>query len=270
MPWLLACASPPPPVPVPAAEPERVVEVVLDRGHFDGDDWVSEPVGADRLVSPRVAVTAGEGGTLARGWATLPLGEARAVVERAGCGRVTIPYRVGAEATVLLPYPACGPVDAMPIYPGGRPLGRAEVTAAEVRRVQVHGLLPGVPAPEPGAEDGPARWVTWEEASTWCAWWGGELPGEDELASLVAGDPVLNGARDRLGDGPLGVDERRRAGWEPPSNAAGHLDLVGNVAEWLRDGTIAGGSWVDRAPLTRRVPPNARTDTIGFRCVWPA
>lgn len=247
---------------------DREVEVVLDRGHFEGDDWVSDPVGADRLLEPAVRLAASEG-TLARGRARLPFGEGVARVHREGCAPASVPYRVGAENTVLLPYPGCAPPDAPEA--GGTRLGRAEVTAAEVHRVQALGLLPAVPAPEPGAEDGPARWVTQAEAATWCAWWGGRLPTAAELAAAgpVTGEPVLDPARDRLGDGPLAVDERRRAGWAPPVGPAGHLDLVGNVAEWTAGGDVAGGSWVDRDASPRRVPPTARTDTIGFRCAWP-
>jgi formylglycine-generating enzyme required for sulfatase activity len=54
-------------------------------------------------------------------------------------------------------------------------------------------------------------------------------------------------------------------------SASGAYDLAGNVAEWLADGTIAGGSAIDGsdgrcdAPL-RTTSEAARFADVGFRC----
>ncbi|MFZ5481274.1 MAG: hypothetical protein ACOZNI_31230 [Myxococcota bacterium] len=160
---LLACTAPERAVVV--AEPdERLVELVLDRGRFADGEWVSEPVGDDALVEPAAAVQRGEG-TLARAWATLPFGDGVARVRRE-CGIAEVPYRVGAEQTVLLPYPAC------------EARSDAIVTWGEVARLHALGLFAEVPDPGPGEDDLPARWITLAEARAYCAWTGGRLPSE--------------------------------------------------------------------------------------------
>jgi hypothetical protein len=162
---LLACTTPesPPAEEHADVEPgERLVELVLDRGRPDEDGWVSEPVGSDTLVEPAVKLERGEG-TLARAWATLPLGEGVARIRR-DCGEVSVPYRVGAEQTVLLPYPACDV----------RPVG--VVAWGDVARLRPLGLFTEVAPPGPGQDDLPARWITLAEARAFCAWHGLHVP----------------------------------------------------------------------------------------------
>jgi formylglycine-generating enzyme required for sulfatase activity len=54
-------------------------------------------------------------------------------------------------------------------------------------------------------------------------------------------------------------------------SASGVFDLAGNVAEWIDDGTIIGGSAIDGsdgrcgAPV-RRVAEGARFADVGYRC----
>lgn len=256
----------------------REVEVVVDRVRWDGDAWLSEPVGADRLIEPAVRLEHGEG-SLARGWARLAPGEGVARVERP-CGVAEVPYRVGADRTVVLPYPACEERDApaVPGTAGGAPggavrLDRAEVPWEEIAATQRLGLLPDVAPPAPGEEDGPARWIALAEARAYCAWRGGRLPTREEWAAARAGakgTPVNVAVRPGT-RGPLGAFGRDAVGIAPHVGPAGHVDLDGNVEEWLADGTVAGGSWLslaDDVGQVRDVPDNARAETIGLRCAW--
>jgi hypothetical protein len=268
------------------ATPVRAVELVLDRGHFEDDEWVSEPVGADRLVRP-APPRAGAGGahpdgaasadtprTLARVPIRLPVGDAVARIARAGCGPVDVPYHVGASGTVVLPYPACAAPDA-PLVPGTPTrLARRELAWEDVARMQRLGLFPDIPPAPPGEEDGPLRYVTLEEARGICAWLGGRLPTRcewDEARAGATGDAVQDAGRPRLGSAPVGPTARVLAGAAPRRTANGHEDLEGNVEEWLADGNVAGGSFVslpDEVGTVRAVPANARAETIGARCAW--
>ena len=113
----------------------------------------------------------------------------------------------------------------------------------------------------PPLDDLPAVWVSLSMAEAWCGWQGGRLPtrSEWETAAGAPGARVTDRTRDRYGPSA-----------QPAGASTTWLDLRGNVAEWLEDGTIAGGSWVSRPDELglERVPPEARSDTIGFRCVW--
>ncbi len=152
---LLACQAPDP---LPAVEaPDsnlRVVEIVLDRGTFDADGWISEP-STDRLLSP-TATQAGD-----RAIATLPDGPHVAQIER-GCGLVQVPFLVDADTVVIsLPYPRC---EAQP--PPGL------WTGDDLARLHTLDLFPDWPA-DPGDV---AVWPTLAEARAACAWYGSSLP----------------------------------------------------------------------------------------------
>lgn len=255
LPWFAACA----PADTILVEPTapRTVELILDRGHFDGEDWVSEP-STDRVLDP--PTTAGQGPD--RRWTTLPPGPSTARVGRA-CGEVVVPFVVATEKTIVLPYPACSTPDAPPVPGRAALLDRRELSWAEVAAAARLGLWPEIPPPEPGAENGPARYVTYAEARAICAWKGGRLPTEAEWR-LAAGLPIGSPPTPRLAPAPTGPGDLDR---QPSVGPAGHEDLSGNVEEWLAEGTVAGGSWL-RADTVRAVPAQARAETLGLRCAW--
>lgn len=250
---LAACAEPD--TIVVEASSLRTVELVLDPGRLD-EGWISAPVGEDRLVEPPGSPGEGAG----RHWVSLPPGPGRALVRRVGCGPVVVPFEVPSLGrTVVLPYPSCAEADALPIPGRAARLDRREAGWATVAAVAALGLWPGIPAPEPGAENGPARYVDLAEARAWCAWNGGRLPTLAEWEAAAGPDPGLPRRAEPSGPGDLD-----RA---PAIGPGGHEDLWGNVEEWLEDGRVAGGSWL-RSERVRDVPDNARAETIGLRCAW--
>ncbi len=267
-----ARAGPPGDAPGPTGA-TRSVEIMLEPGRISADGWVSAPAGRDRLVAPPAIGEAPDDSGARRWRAALPPGPGVARIERDGCSAVEVPYLVGPVPVLVLPYPACDAPDA-PALPSGARLDRAELPWAAVEVLHGLELFTDVPAPAPGEEDGPARWIALEEARAICAWRGGRLPTKAEWEAARAGAtgvPAANATRDRLGSGAVGAAARALAGLAPYEGPAGHLDLDGNVEEWLADGTVAGGSWVslpEELGVTRAVPPNARTDTIGVRCAY--
>lgn len=157
---------------------EREVELVVDRGAF-GEDWVSEPLAADRLVWPAVSTTPAAGSpeaaatTLARARARLTFGPGEAVIARPGCSASRVPFQVGAADTVLVPYPSCA--SSAPLLDGAPLTDRHVALAREL----------GVLAPDPDApppDDAPARWLTATERRVLCAWLGGP-PAEGDAAA---------------------------------------------------------------------------------------
>jgi formylglycine-generating enzyme required for sulfatase activity len=128
----------------------------------------------------------------------------------------------------------------------------------------------------PGAGRLPDSGVTLDEARAACAARGLRLCGAAEWRAACAGEggaPWPYGAA--LERGACNVGSRgafATAGSFPRCrSAAGGFDLAGNVAEWLADGTIIGGSASDGgdgrcdAPV-RLAPPGARLADVGFRC----
>ncbi len=276
------CGSDAPPLPAPSpsveaapAEPpaSRSIELVLERGRVS-DGWVSVPAPDDRLLSPPAERLPADGTSGPRWRATLPPGPAVARVERAGCAPVEVPYTVGAVPLVVLPYPTCEVPDAPPVPGGAARLDRREHPWAALDALHGLDLFGTVPAAPPGQEDGPTRYVTFAEAGAICAWSGGRLPTRAEWTAAragAAGTPVADATRDRLGSSAVGEVARGIAGVAPYATAAGHADLDGNVEEWLADGAVAGGSFVslpEELGVTRTVPAEARSETVGFRCAY--
>lgn len=248
--------SPPPAGPDPLAP--RRVEFVLDPGVWEEGAWTSGPVGTDHLTSPApIAETEGD---YRRAWAWVTPGAGLARVDRSGCAPSTVPYRLDQDTTVVLAYPRCRVPDALPLPGTPTRLDRVEVTRAAFGALRV--LDPDEVVEAPGPDEAPATWLTLESARAWCAWQGGRLPTRAEWTAAVARAPdarVTDGTRDRWGPGP-----------QPAPASPGWLDLRGNVAEWLADGSIAGGSWMSRPDELDLAwaPPVTRSDTIGFRCAW--
>lgn len=126
----------------------------------------------------------------------------------------------------------------------------------------------------------PVDCASLEQAAAFCAWLGKRLPEDAEWSWLASG-----GARRTSypwGDEPpdatracWGRDEPARGTCEAgsfPTGAGpeGVLDLVGNVAEWTREGKLRGGSWQDRRAAERPASAAATKDataTSGLRCV---
>jgi formylglycine-generating enzyme len=136
--------------------------------------------------------------------------------------------------------------------------------------------------------------VTRSEAEAVCRFYRGRLPTNDEWTWAAAG---ARGRRYPWGDtgavcrrgvwglvsGPCGF------GGDGPEVVGVHvdgatpegiLDLAGNVAEWVSDGTenigfVRGGSWASslatdlRTWLVRPASPTSRSREIGVRCVHP-
>lgn len=133
-----------------------------------------------------------------------------------------------------------------------------------------------------------ASGITLAEARRHCAARGGRLPTEDEWIVAAAGDRPR-----RYPWGDTGAVCRRAAwgmvsgpcarGAEGPDTVGAHADgatplgihdLAGNVAEWVGEGVVRGGSFAtslatDLRTWTRReVPPSERQPQIGFRCAY--
>jgi hypothetical protein len=249
-----------------SASTHVLADFVLDPGRLDADGWTSDPAAPGDVLALDGAVPTHE----ARRWqARVPVGAGTARVSRA-CGPVAVPYVASRSVPIVsLPYPACeSGTDA----PNG--LERSERPWSDVVSMTALGLLPDAPSPPPGAEHGPAAFITLSEARVACAWFGGRIPTEREWSTAREGaDPACaNGGQRRARTrGALDAEARALLGLCAHVGRSGHLDLDGNVEEWLADGRVAGGSFAslpDELGAVRAMPAEARSETIGFRCAF--
>lgn len=131
--------------------------------------------------------------------------------------------------------------------------------------------------------------VSWHEASRFCCWLGGKLPGERQWEKAARG---VDGRHYPWGDGfrvqacacSVGATQRGTvpvASFAADRSPFGCFDMAGNVKEWTAarmpgsDDVLAvrGGSWATTSDallqLCRRdwIGDDVRSNEIGFRCV---
>lgn len=156
---------------------------------------------------------------------------------------------------------------------------------------------------EPGFENYPVIYVTWEQANAFCTWAGGRLPTEAEWEKAIRGpdgfldDWAETTSRCELAnvDGCYGDTNEvgSTPGWASPF---GTVDMAGNVWEWVNDWydeayyanspaanppgpaetglkVIRGGGWTFDGgqhfnTIRRSMEPDSATHNLGFRCAY--
>jgi hypothetical protein len=174
-------------------------------------------------------------------------------------------------------------------------IGRYPVTVAEYRRfVEDEGYQderwwkaggfgsekePGLWEEQKEHPNRPVTWVSWYEASAYCAWAGVRLPLYAEWERAVRGterreypwgkeEPDATLANYRGG----GPGHPTPVGLYPAgATPEGVLDLAGNVWEWVEYSVVRGGSWsfdlrFVRVSLGLKYEREDRFAYIGFRC----
>ncbi|MEN0060708.1 MAG: SUMF1/EgtB/PvdO family nonheme iron enzyme [Myxococcota bacterium] len=150
----------------------------------------------------------------------------------------------------------------------------------------------------------PITWITHDQAASYCDWRGGALPTAKEWTQLAARTTPFTAGDDNLMEAHAcafswvslapKVCKNQRANFEAENPHDGYLgiapvgafpagasadgveNLLGNVREWLRDGTVAGCDYNDppgtvKGPrcANRIASPRTRASgTVGFRCTY--
>jgi formylglycine-generating enzyme required for sulfatase activity len=171
-------------------------------------------------------------------------------------------------------------------------LGRTEVTAS---RYRAHG---GTGARETSDPALPASGMSWKEARAYCAGIGGRLPTEAEWEYAARAGTTIRyyGSPSDIAWYADNSDDRPHAVAGKAPNAFGLHDMLGNVAEWVRDryfnqydendtgteeptapnatGVARGGSWIAEADgirVSRRLQAEPEgAPFIGVRCAHDA
>lgn len=145
----------------------------------------------------------------------------------------------------------------------------------------------------PGRRAHPVNCVSWDEAKAFCDWTGGRLPHAEEweFAAKSGGRAIWP-----WGDTPPTREQARFVDRADPDGATAEVakhaagvskwglhDLAGNLWEWTADRLepgkptveARGGSWKSKPKWLRTsnrfgVEPEARSDTVGFRCAADA
>jgi formylglycine-generating enzyme required for sulfatase activity len=175
------------------------------------------------------------------------------------------------------------------VIPKGFWMGQTEVTQAEYRRVtgKNPSLFAGDRLPVSGMNSDllPVETVTLNEAKIYCAAIGGRLPTAEEweYAARAGTTGELYGNLDEIAwygrnsyiagaNYPPGFCCTHEVGRKKP-NAWGLFDTLGNVAEFVADGSARGGSWhedtwyMSVSSDKTTLEPGQATGNIGFRCI---
>ena len=174
--------------------------------------------------------------------------------------------------------------------------------------IAADGVLPPMFSANGGAESLPASYVTWFDASAYCAWIGGALPTEAQWERAATGADATQRYYPWGSDAPtcdrvsfftgdtLCAQGPSPVGSHPTGDTPDGLhDMAGNVAEWTADWygdypagdatdpigpdtgegrVIRGGGFHDipqslRAAARWPGDPASRSPGVGFRCVYP-
>ena len=138
----------------------------------------------------------------------------------------------------------------------------------------------------------PVTNVAFEDAKTYCSWIGGYLPnnlqweksargqenfeypwGSDAMQNEHANICDINCSQSlRVESIDDGYSQTAPVGsFSAGASSYGVEDMIGNVWEWVSDGTTRGGSWQNDKRLNKissetDVSPDTRDSSLGFRC----